>query len=179
MLLSSRVAIGAAVLLCVGATQAQAPVQKKLPTVVRQALAEMAKSCREVGGKPMPAPDLLQVADLTGDGLPDFVIDQGAFDCQGAASLFSGTGGSGMSAYVGTPDGQATEAFSSYTFGVRIDRQARPARLHVVVGGKLCGQRVPAGMAHSDEKSCWRPVDWHAGRRTMQFAPVSKVEFIQ
>lgn len=71
---------------------AQAP-QKKLPAVVQQDLLEMTRMCRDAGGKPAKSPGLLQIADLTGDGLPDYVVDQGVFNCEGAASLFSGSGG--------------------------------------------------------------------------------------
>jgi hypothetical protein len=177
MLSLSRAAGCAAILLSFGFAQAQAP--KKLPVAVQKELAEMMKTCRDVGGKPMKSPDLLLVADLTGDGLPDYVIDQASFSCEGAASLFSGSGGSQISAYVGTPDGQAFQAFSSGSFGVKIDKEDKPARLHLVVGGQLCGQRVSANMARSDYKSCWRPVNWNARNRKLEFAPVSQVKFIQ
>lgn len=177
MLSLGRAAACTAIVLSFGSAQAQAP--KKLPVAVQKELADMAKTCREVGGKPMKSPDLLLVADLTGDGLPDYVIDQGGFNCEGAASLFSGSGGSQMSAYVGTPDGQAFQAFASGSFGVKLDKEAKPTKLHVVVGGQLCGQRVTANMARSDHKSCWRPVNWNAKHRKMEFAPVSQVKFIQ
>ena len=166
-----------ALLLHVGEIHAQ--TQKKLPLAVQKELADMVKSCRDVGGKPMKSPELLVIADLTGDGLPDFVINQGAFICDGAASLFSGSGGSQMSAYVGTPDGQAFQAFSSGSFDVKVDKAVNPAKLQVVVGGQLCGQRVTANMPRSEYKSCWRPVDWNATKRKMDFAPVSQVKFIQ
>lgn len=166
-----------AFVLLVGEAQAQA--QKKLPVVVQKELAEMVKMCRDVGGKPMKSPGLLIIADLTGDGLPDFVINQGAFNCDGAASLYSGSGGSQMSVYVGTPDGQAFQAFSSGSFGVEVDKAVKPAKLKVVVGGQLCGQRITGNMPRSEYKSCWRPVDWNDKKRKLDFAPVSQVKFIQ
>lgn len=158
---------------------AHAQVQKKLPTVVQKELAEMLKMCRDVGGKPMKSPELLIIADLTGDGLPDFVVNQAAFNCDGAASLYSGSGGSQVSAYVGTPDGQAFQAFAAGSFGVEVDKAVKPAKLKVVVGGPLCGQRVTASMPRSEYKSCWRPVDWNDRKRKLEFAPVSQVKFIQ
>lgn len=170
-------ALPLAFLLLLGAAQAQAP--KKLPAVVQKELAEMARTCRDVGGKPMKSPDLLTVADLTGDGIPDYVIDQGSFNCDGAASLYAGSGGSQMAVYVGTPDGQAFPAFSSGSFGVKVDNSSKPARLQIVVGGPLCGQRVTANTPRSEYKSCWRPVDWNEKKRKMDFAPVSQAKFIQ
>lgn len=173
----ARGAVCAAWLLCVGAVDAQAP--KKLPSAVQKEVGEMAKMCREVGGKPAKSPELLTVADLTGDGVPDYVIDQAGFRCDGAASLFSSAGGSQVSAYVGTADGQAFQAFSTAAFGVQIDQGSRPARLQVIVGGPMCGQRVAANTPRAALKSCWRPVDWNAKVRKLQFAPVSQVRWIQ
>ena len=177
MLSFARAASFLSLLLLLGQVAAQAP--KKLPVAVQKEIAEMVTMCRDVGGKPMKSPDLLIVADLTGDGQPDYVIDQGVFNCEGAASLYSGSGGSQMSAYIGTPDGQAFQAFSSGSFGVKVDKEAKPAKLHVVVGGPLCGQKVTPKTSRSDYKSCWRPVDWNAKSQKMDFAPVSQVKFIQ
>ncbi len=175
-----------ALLLClgVGATQAQnqaalSQAAKKLPQVVQKELGELMKACKEAGGKPAKSPGLLAVADLTGDGLPDFIIDQGAFNCDGAASLFSGSGGSQMAVYVGTPDGQAKAGFDSGSFGTKVDKAVKPAKLSVMVGGPLCGQKVTAKTARSDIKSCWRPVVWDAKAGKLQFAPVSQIQPVQ
>ena len=175
-----------ALLLCLAAGAAQAQNQaalaqaaKKLPRIVQQELAEMMKSCKEVGGKPAKSPGLLTVADLTGDGLPDFIIDQGAFFCDGAASLFSGSGGSQMSVYVGSADGQASAAFDAGSFGVKVDKDSKPAKLMVTVGGPLCGQKVTDKTPRSDIKSCWRPVVWNDKTRKMQFAPLSQIQPVQ
>lgn len=166
-------------LLCLSSVAALAQAQKKLPILVQKEIAEMVKMCKDAGAKPAKSPGLLTVADLTGDGLPDFVIDQAAFNCDGAASLFSGSGGSQMSVYVGTPDGQAFQAFAGGTFGVKVDKEAKPARLELVVGGQLCGQKVNAKMARADYKSCWRPVLWNAGSRKFDYAPLSQARPIQ
>lgn len=155
---------------------ALAQAAKKLPQVVQKVLGEMMKDCKEAGGKPAKSPGLLTVADLTGDGQPDFVIDQGAFNCDGAASLFSGSGGSAMSVYVGTPEGQATAAFDTGSFGVKVDKDSKPAKLSVMVGGPLCGQKVTPKTARSDMKSCWRPVVWDDKARKLQFAPLSQIQ---
>lgn len=165
--------------LAVAGTSAVAQAQKKLPMPVQRELAEMMKMCKEAGGKALPSPGLLTVADLTGDGRPDFVIDQAAFNCEGAASLFAGSGGSQVSAYVGTPDGQARQAFSGGTFGVKVDPSARPASLQIIVGGPLCGQKVSARTPHSAYRSCWRPVLWNEGAQKFDYAPLSQIRPIQ
>lgn len=151
----------------------------KLPASVKKELSEMRTMCRGVGGKPTKSPKLVLIADLTGDGLPDYVIDQGAFGCKGAASLFSGSGGSQMLAFVGTADGQAVQAFSSGTFGVKVDNTSKPAELLVMVGGTLCGQKATLNMARTDHELCWRPVVWNDTNRKLEFAPVSRVQPLQ
>lgn len=138
----------------------------------------MRKTCLDAGGQPMKSPNLLLRADLTDDGLPDFVINQGAFICDGAASLFSGSGGSSMSVYLGTKNAQAVRAFSSGSFDVAVDRAAKPAKLQVAVAGQLCGQRVTSDLPRSEYQSCWRPVAWNDKERKLDFAPVSQVKFI-
>ena len=177
MATSARSLACAALVLAAGAAPAQAP--RKLPLPVQKELSELVKACRDAGGKPAKSPGLLVVADLSGDGLPDYVLDQGSFNCEGAASLFSGSGGSHVAAYVGTPDGQAVQAFSTGSFGVKVDRAARPAQLRISVSGPMCGQRVTPKMPHSEYKACWRPVIWNVVTRKLEFAPVSQVELIR
>ncbi len=162
-----------AVLVASNVAWAQAP--SKFPAAVQQHLTSMAKMCRESGGIPVNAPEAVQVADLTGDGVTDYVINEGAYNCQGAASLFSGSGGSQMSVYVSTPDGRAAKAFESGAFDVKLDNASAPVKVLVMVGGQLCGQRITPNMSRSDYKGCWRPIDWDAKSRKMQFAPVSRV----
>lgn len=176
-----RVLLSMVLLAPAAVAQAQS-AKPKLPALVAKHVSDMAGECRESGGKPRPSPDLLHVVDLTGDGLPDYVIHNGAFICEGAASLFSGSGGSSMAVYVGTPDRQAFAAFGSGTFGVTIEPATRPGQpptLLVEVGGPLCGQRVTDNTPRSSYKYCQRPVLWNAATRKMDYAPVSKVRFIK
>ncbi len=156
-----------------------AQAQKQLPISVQKELAEMMKICKDTGGKPSKSPGLLIVADLTGDGLPDFVIDQAAFNCDGALSLFTGSGGSQVLVYVGTPDGQANQAFAGGTFGVKVDKESKPARLKIIVGGPLCGQKVTPQTPRANYKSCWRPVQWNASTKKLDYAPLSQIEPVQ
>ena len=92
------------------------------------------------------------------------------------AASFSGSGGSQVSVYVSTPDGQAFEAFTSGSAGVKVDRTSKPAKLFLGVGGPLCGQRITSDTPRSEYKGCWRPVDWSDKTKKFQFAPVSKIQ---
>ena len=64
-----------------------------LPAAAKAHVADMRASCKDVGGRPGRSPELVQIADVTGDGRADYVINEGAFDCVGAESYFSGGSG--------------------------------------------------------------------------------------
>lgn len=161
------------------ALSASASAQDRLPTTVREAVAELTQMCTDAGGKHVPSKELLQMVDLTSDGVPDYVLDQGSFNCDGAASLFGGSGGFQMSVYRGMPGGQAVPAFSSGTFGVKVEQETSPAKLSIIVSGELCGQRITPTMSHAEYKACWRPVVWNARTKTFGFAPVSQTKPVQ
>ena len=163
-----------AAMLFAGSAAAQ-PNAAKLPTQVQRELMSIVKDCRDAGGKPGTSPGLLVVTDLTGDGIADFVIHQGALNCQGSASLFSGAGGSQLIIYAGARQGQAIKVFEHGVMEVKVDKGAS-ATVKVAVGGDLCGQRVTKNTDMSMRKTCWRPLVWSATKKRMEFAPVSRIE---
>lgn len=142
-----------------------------LPAPVRAVVDAMIAECRGVGGKPGASPGLVSTVDLNGDGRSDYVIDTAAFDCEGAASLFAGTGGSSVEVFITTADGSAKSAFEHGAFGARVEK----GQLWLAVGGSLCGLKVNAGAVHSDMQACWRPLRWDANRRKLDFAPLDSV----
>lgn len=157
----------------------QAQSAEKLPVTVQREIDEMTKMCLEMDGKPSKLPGFLAEADLTGDGLPDYVIDQGAFACDGAASLFSGSGGSQMSIYVSASHREPIKAFAAGSFGVKLDRTVTPAMVFITVGGPLCGQKQDKNIGRAGLGFCWRPVVWDQKTKKMQFAPVSEALPVQ
>jgi len=52
------------------------------------------------------AEDAVQAVDLTGDGVPETVVDAGKFQCSSAASLYGGSGGTWLTVVV---DGKAQD----------------------------------------------------------------------
>jgi len=148
----------------------------KLPPQVQRELMSMVKACRDAGGKPGKSPSLLVIVDLTGDRVADFVIDQSAFNCEGAASLFSGTGGSELIIYAGAGHGKAVKVFEHGVMEVKVDKTASPASVKVAVGGVFCGQRSSQSLARSDLQACWRSLEWSASKNRVEFAPLSRVE---
>ena len=142
-----------------------------LPAAAKAHVADMRTSCKDAGGRPGRSPELVQIADVTGDGRADYVINEGAFDCVGAESYFSGgSGGSSVSVYVSDTTGSAKQAFTHGVFGVHMERSGQTARVWLGVGGPLCGQKQFRSRAEAED--CWRPLQWKGGK--LDFAPVSQ-----
>lgn len=142
----------------------------KLPSPIRAVIDDMRAECRSLGGKPGASPGLLTQADLNGDGQVDYVIDTAAFDCEGAASAFTGTGGGSVQVFVATEDGGASPVFEHGAMGLRVER----GELWLAVGGPLCGQEVTDTTPHSAVRACWLPLQWLTDRLGMTFAPLSR-----
>ncbi|MCE4556693.1 hypothetical protein [Pelomonas cellulosilytica] len=149
-----------------------APTAMPLPPQVLNIVNDMKAVCRAAGGQPGASPGLVLSADLNGDGRVDHVIDEAAFDCEGAASLFTGAGGGHMQVFVTAADGNAALAFEHGADGLRVEGGA----LWLAVGGPLCGQQVTDNMSHSAMQACWRPLQWLAAQRRFDFAPLSRVK---
>lgn len=157
----------------------QAQAEDKLPAAVQNELSKLATLCRSAGGTPIKSPELLAITDLTGDGLSDYVIDEGAFECRDAYSIFGGTAGSMMSVYVGTNNGEALKAFEARKHEIDLDKSVKPTKLNLSVEGESCGQRITADTVHSNYLHCWRSVVWNKTQRKMRFAPLSQIEIIK
>jgi hypothetical protein len=147
---------------------------------IKKELTEMATTCLEVNGKPGKSPGILRAIDVTGDGVLDYIIDSHAFNCEGAPNpyLTMDSDSGSVSIYVGTPDGQAIKVFSQGVSGIKINNKSKPAKLFVIVGGVLCGQRNAEKLTNSEIKSCWRPLIWNSTTQKMDFAPISQVVFL-
>ncbi len=167
-------ALAMAVLLLGMLHTAQAQSSGKLPPAVQEELAELFQMCREAGGKPHAQKSMLLRADLNGDGIGDYVLDPDGLYCDGAASLFSGSGGRIITVFAGTPAGNARVVFEHGADDILLERKAVPPRLYLGVGGELCGQRVTSKTSRAQFQSCLRPLQWDRFSQTFDFAPVSQ-----
>lgn len=120
-----------------------------LPPPVQAQIDDARADCEsfEAGDFSM-APEALQQIDLTGDGTPDWVVDESHMECSSAASMYCGSGGCGLSLIVG--DLVAETLARGWTV---VDVFGTPAVL-LDVHGALCGGVGPTPCA---EALTWDP----------------------
>lgn len=157
------------------APAAQAGKTAPLPAVVAADLQSVANQCREVGGTPQ-AGDAVKRVDLNGDGNEDFVLDVGAVNCDGAASIY-GDREKGVTVYAGDGHGGAVSVFSESVFGAKIEGTGASTKLWLTVSGAQCGKKPARDFA--SETFCDRPLVWNATSKKFEYAPVAAVRIIQ
>jgi hypothetical protein len=142
----------------------------KVPEEVAAHMRDMADACKQVGGTPLPDP-FVERGNLA-DGLEFWAINEGAFQCDGAASLLSGSGGSQVVVYLSMPTGHAKQVFARGAEGMAVEHTGNSVKLWVGVGGPLCGQK--GNPTHAEAISCDRPLRWDANTQKLDFAPLSQ-----
>jgi len=142
----------------------------KVPEEVAAHMRDMTDACKQVDGTPLPAA-FVEHGNLA-DGLEFWSINEGGFRCDGAASLFSGSGGSQVVVYLSLPNGHAKQVFARGAEGMAIERTGRSAKLWIGVGGPLCGQE--GNPTRAQAISCDRPLRWDANAQKLDFAPLSQ-----
>jgi len=145
----------------------------KVPEEVAANMRRMADYCKEVDGKPLPH-EFVEHGNLA-DGLEFWAINEGAFQCEGAWSLFCGSGGCQVAVYMVLPNGHAKQVFARGAYGMAMERTGTAAKLWLGVGGGLCGQE--GNPSHADAIHCDRPLTWDTKAQRLDFAPLSKARF--
>lgn len=136
----------------------------QLPEVVEAHIAELRSYCTDVGGNFQDPFQAILIADFNQDKRPDYVVDQLAISCDGAASLYSGSGGAQVNTFVSTPKGYIN-AWSGGAYGAEVEQGV----LWLSVGGTYCGQKHVASRA--DAIYCKRALTWHSAKRKMIIDP--------
>jgi hypothetical protein len=157
------VSVGAIMLIC-GATPS------KMPKEVAAHMQDMADACKQADGTPLTDP-FIEHGNLA-DGLEFWAINEGKFRCDGAASLFSGSGGSEVIVYVSFANGHAKQVFASGADGMAFERNGNQTKLWIGVRGPLCGQQ--GAPTHAGAISCDRPLKWDVNTKTLGFAPLAQ-----
>ena len=142
----------------------------KVPEEIAAHMRDMADECKQVGGTPLP--HAFVEHGILADGLEFWAINEGAFQCDGAASPFSGSGGSQVVVYLPLPNGHAKQVFAHGAYGMAMDRTGTSAKLWLGIGGQLCGQK--GNPTHAEAISCDRPLRWDANAQKLDFAPMSQ-----
>jgi len=163
------------VIAVVGALVASGALAASLPAAVTADLAGIAAQCSEGGGTPR-TDGAVKTVDLNGDGKDDYVLDVGAVNCDGAASIY-GDRAKGVTVYVGDGQGSAAAAFSDTVFGAKIEGSGAATKLWLTVSGAQCGKKPAADFA--SEAFCDRAIVWNATTSKFDYAPVSTVRMVE
>lgn len=146
-----------------------------LPDEVKRYVSELDRSCRRNGSTPAEHPQLVRSVDLTGDAIPDYVIDVGRYQCIGSLSMFFGAHvGNPVVIFVGSRGRTVRKAYDSYAYQVFLEHSGQLPRVHLVVAALACGQKLEANAPFSDWEFCSRPLDWNAEKGAFVFAPLEQ-----
>jgi hypothetical protein len=142
----------------------------KVPEEVAAHMRKMADECKAVDGKPLRHM-FVEHGNLA-DGLDFWAINEGAFQCEGASSLYSGSGGSQVAVYLVLPSGHARQVFAHGAYGMAMERTGTSAKLWLGVDGPLCGRE--GNPAHAESINCDRSLKWDFKAQKLDFAPLSQ-----
>jgi len=110
------------------------------PPAVAQKMVDMDTACRVAGGRPGGGAYIF-VQDFSGDGVNDFLISEGNYNCIGKSDAFRAGGKAVVEIYV-TSGGDAFRGFYEVVHGYRI-LDSRPRTVQIVRDGAACG-RAPS-----------------------------------
>ena len=148
-----------------------------LPSLVQKHIDLLHFSCRNSGGgnggQARPLPGFITQSDLNGDGLPDYVMDAGKFNC--SKSMWNDMGAP-LTVYLAKDANTVVQGFEQHHSGLRINRSVQPVRIEVSVTRGDCGQgadKVPRqGIA-----ACDRAVVWDAQRKRLALGPITNLHY--
>jgi hypothetical protein len=128
-----------ACLIALGSMLCAVAVAAEPPALVAESIAEASKTCTDVGGKPAEGAGFATVRDLDGNGVEDWVLDFERFECDGAASLFCGTGGCTLEIYLGR-DGTWQKVFADNVRSYKLVKRGKRPAIAVSLHGSACGR---------------------------------------
>ncbi len=120
-------------------------------------LADAAAYCAELDNGVFDAGDPVTEVDLDRDGTPDRIVDESAFSCSTARSLYCGTGGCMLHTIVG----DAVHSFQAE--GWRLDEWSGHTILMIARDGGWCGG--------AGAQLCFEAVTWSGGEMLTVMPP--------
>jgi len=121
------------------------------PPAVTQKMVAMDAACRVAGGRPGGGAYIF-VQDFSGDGVNDFLVSEGNYNCIGKSDAFRAAGKAAVEIYV-TRGSDAFRGFHEVVRGYRI-LDTRPRTVQIVRDGAACG---PAPSATCTVTLRWDP----------------------
>ena len=122
-----------ALLLAPPAQAQQAP----LPKEVQAAIDEAKKDC---GERVQLKPAFVASKDVNGDGVPDYILDYGKFQCGDMVSYFCGSAGCLTQVFASLPDASYVKAWDENVRAMRFARvKGKPAMI-VDLHGSACNK---------------------------------------
>ena len=169
-----------------GAIPASARAQQgpsgRPPAEITQDILKLGAACRESGGKPGRSPGMIQIADLTGDGIVDYVLDLNTYNCEGGSPApgagqkgGSGQNGAAIAIYIGLPAGGARKVFDAVAFSAKV-RGAPRQRVWLDLQGVDCGQQNAASLSMAAQLACSRPLNWSPASGAFVYAPLREAQ---
>jgi len=148
-----RVRFSVAFALVIFAVLPAAQAQVNPPPAVGARIAVLGAACRAAGGTPSSARPYVFVHDFTGDGVNDYLISEGDFQCTGRPNVFNFNGRASIELWVAEANGAARQVHREQVVGYRII-DSRPRTLQVVRTGPACG---PAQAGNCTVPLVWNP----------------------
>lgn len=138
-----------------------------LPAAVKEAVRGLDETCREEGKGPDRTLSYVKRIDVTGDKIPDYVIDDSEYMCGTTPYVMVGaTGLSSVSVFVADAKGGAVLAYDDWaSMGIRVGKSPTGDSVALVVVDRGCGRAV------NSDGNCERPLRWNASTRKMSFGP--------
>ena len=110
-----------------------------LPQKIQDAIEENKKACDK---SPRIRPELVAEKDINGDGVKDYILDYGYFDCDGFV-MFCGTGGCQTQVFASLDDGSYALVLDEQVRKLKFRKvKGRPAMVIDLHGGQ-CGRGGP------------------------------------
>lgn len=154
-----RVALLAAAAVAAAPASAQTP---RPPPTVAQKITVMNTACGVAGGRPGGGAYIF-VYDFTGDGVNDYLLSEGNYNCIGKPSAFRANGKAVVEIYVAN-GADAPRGFYEVVRGYRI-LDGRPRSVQVVREGAACGPGA--------QGACTVTLRWDAASRRFVTGPAT------
>jgi hypothetical protein len=108
-----------------------------LPAVVQASIDENKKACGETVKL---GPAFVVEKDINGDGVKDFVLDYGEFECEGSASYFCGTGGCLTQVFASLPNGGYVKVLDMNVREIQFRKSGGRPAVVLDLHGSVCGK---------------------------------------